>query len=68
MLQAYVQCNDDNLEKDVQTEDIETRTMWTQNPPEDFNGCGGQCTPGCIWILHVFLKSLLIYHFTVLVN
>ncbi|XP_031556778.1 WD repeat-containing protein 60-like isoform X2 [Actinia tenebrosa] len=40
--QAYVQCNDDNLEKEIQTEDIETRTMWTQNPAEDFAGCGDE--------------------------
>ncbi|KAM7323755.1 hypothetical protein ACRRTK_017861 [Alexandromys fortis] len=32
--QAYVQYNEDNVERDVQTEDIETREVWTQHPGE----------------------------------
>ncbi|KAJ7386827.1 hypothetical protein OS493_006857 [Desmophyllum pertusum] len=38
--QAYVQCNEDNVEKEVQTEEIETRTKWTQNPASDSAGFG----------------------------
>lgn len=38
--QAYVQCNEDNLEKEIQTEEIETRTKWTQNPASDAAGFG----------------------------
>ncbi|XP_030682216.1 WD repeat-containing protein 60 isoform X3 [Nomascus leucogenys] len=32
--QAYVQCNEDNVERDIQTEEIETREVWTQHPGE----------------------------------
>uniref|UniRef100_A0A8D0GXX5 Dynein 2 intermediate chain 1 n=1 Tax=Sphenodon punctatus TaxID=8508 RepID=A0A8D0GXX5_SPHPU len=32
--QAYVQCNEDNLERDIQTEEIETLEKWTQHPGE----------------------------------
>ncbi|XP_053408789.1 cytoplasmic dynein 2 intermediate chain 1-like isoform X3 [Mercenaria mercenaria] len=38
--QAYVQTNDDNIDRDIQTEEIDARQKWTQHPPEDFNGCG----------------------------
>ncbi|XP_048196510.1 cytoplasmic dynein 2 intermediate chain 1 isoform X5 [Perognathus longimembris pacificus] len=39
--QAYVQYNDDNVERDVQTEDIETREVWTQHPGESALVSGG---------------------------
>lgn len=39
--QVYIQTNDDNLERDTQTEDIETADMWCQHPPEGARGCGG---------------------------
>ena len=42
VVQAYVQCNEDNLEKEIQTEEIETRTKWTQNPASDAAGFGGE--------------------------
>ena len=42
MLQAYVQCNEDNLEKEVQTEEQEVRTKWTQHPASDATGFGGK--------------------------
>ncbi|KAM6216185.1 cytoplasmic dynein 2 intermediate chain 1 [Rhynchocyon petersi] len=32
--QAYVQYNEDNVERDIQTEEIETREVWTQHPGE----------------------------------
>ncbi|KAM5188320.1 cytoplasmic dynein 2 intermediate chain 1 isoform 4-T5 [Callospermophilus lateralis] len=32
--QAYIQYNEDNVERDTQTEDIETRDVWTQHPGE----------------------------------
>ena len=38
--QVYIQTNDDNLERDTQTEDIEVVTKWTQHPPEGATGCG----------------------------
>lgn len=38
--QAYVQCNEDNLEKEVQTEEQEVRTKWTQHPASDAAGFG----------------------------
>ncbi|XP_065941134.1 cytoplasmic dynein 2 intermediate chain 1 isoform X7 [Magallana gigas] len=38
--QAYVQTNDDNIDRDIQTDEIDLRQKWTQHPPEDFTGCG----------------------------
>ncbi|KAK3105974.1 hypothetical protein FSP39_009911 [Pinctada imbricata] len=38
--QAYVQTNDDNIDRDVQTEEIDTRSKWTQHPAHDSTGCG----------------------------
>lgn len=40
--QAYVQCNEDNADRDIQTEEIETRDKWTQHPPECNGACGGK--------------------------
>ncbi|XP_051008441.1 cytoplasmic dynein 2 intermediate chain 1 [Acomys russatus] len=39
--QAYVQYNEDNVERDIQTEDIETREVWTQHPAEGTAVSGG---------------------------
>ncbi|XP_053915342.1 cytoplasmic dynein 2 intermediate chain 1 [Cuculus canorus] len=39
--QAYVQCNEDNLERDIQTEEIETLEKWTQHPGESALVSGG---------------------------
>ncbi|KAM5255328.1 cytoplasmic dynein 2 intermediate chain 1 [Ctenodactylus gundi] len=39
--QAYVQYNEDSVERDVQTEDIETREVWTQHPGESAIVSGG---------------------------
>ncbi|XP_059135099.1 cytoplasmic dynein 2 intermediate chain 1 isoform X2 [Peromyscus eremicus] len=39
--QAYVQYNEDNVERDVQTEEIETRDVWTQHPGEGTVVSGG---------------------------
>lgn len=56
ILQAYVQCNEDNVEKEVQTEEIETRTKWTQNPASDAAGFGGQlCSGFTLILLSIFL-------------
>ncbi|XP_071341089.1 cytoplasmic dynein 2 intermediate chain 1 isoform X2 [Trachinotus anak] len=38
--QAYVQCNEDNADRDIQTEEIEVREKWTQHPPEHNGACG----------------------------
>ncbi|XP_048781418.2 cytoplasmic dynein 2 intermediate chain 1-like isoform X7 [Ostrea edulis] len=38
--QAYVQTNEDNIDRDIQTDEIDFRQKWTQHPPEDFTGCG----------------------------
>uniref|UniRef100_A0AAQ4Q1A4 Dynein 2 intermediate chain 1 n=1 Tax=Gasterosteus aculeatus aculeatus TaxID=481459 RepID=A0AAQ4Q1A4_GASAC len=38
--QAYVQCNEDNADRDVQTEEIEVCEKWTQHPPEHKGACG----------------------------
>jgi hypothetical protein len=41
-VQAYVQTNDDAIDRDIQTEEIDTRSKWTQHPPEDFAGSGSK--------------------------
>ncbi|KAM9839249.1 cytoplasmic dynein 2 intermediate chain 1 [Aulostomus maculatus] len=38
--QAYVQCNEDNADRDIQTEEIEVSEKWTQHPPE-YSGASG---------------------------
>uniref|UniRef100_A0A3P8T8R5 Dynein 2 intermediate chain 1 n=1 Tax=Amphiprion percula TaxID=161767 RepID=A0A3P8T8R5_AMPPE len=38
--QAYVQCNEDNADRDIQTEEIEMCEKWTQHPPEHGGACG----------------------------
>ncbi|XP_009871250.1 PREDICTED: WD repeat-containing protein 60, partial [Apaloderma vittatum] len=40
--QAYVQCNEDNLERDIQTEEVETSEKWTQHPGETALVSGGE--------------------------
>ncbi|XP_050969705.1 cytoplasmic dynein 2 intermediate chain 1 isoform X2 [Labeo rohita] len=39
--QAYVQCNEDNTDRDIQTEEVEMTDRWTQHPPEANAACGG---------------------------
>lgn len=43
-LQAYVQTNEDNVDRENQTEDIETREVWVQNTPEAVDNVGGMNT------------------------
>ncbi|XP_074841151.1 cytoplasmic dynein 2 intermediate chain 1 isoform X2 [Carettochelys insculpta] len=38
---AYVQCNEDNLERDIQTDEIETLEKWTQHPGDSVLVSGG---------------------------
>ncbi|XP_064644540.1 cytoplasmic dynein 2 intermediate chain 1-like isoform X2 [Lineus longissimus] len=38
--QAYVQTNEDNIDREIQTEEIDVRTKWCQHPPEDYTACG----------------------------
>ncbi|XP_034024059.1 WD repeat-containing protein 60 [Thalassophryne amazonica] len=38
--QAYVQCNEDSADRDIQTEEVEVNDKWTQHPPERNEGCG----------------------------
>ncbi|XP_036755484.2 cytoplasmic dynein 2 intermediate chain 1 isoform X1 [Manis pentadactyla] len=39
--QAYVQCNEDNVERDIQTEEVEAQEVWTQHPGEGAAVSGG---------------------------
>ncbi|XP_036452697.1 WD repeat-containing protein 60 isoform X2 [Colossoma macropomum] len=39
--QAYVQCNEDNTDRDTQTEETDNMDKWTQHPPETNIACGG---------------------------
>ena len=36
-----MQCNDDVIEQEVQTDDIPTVEKWTQSPAVDLQGKGG---------------------------
>uniref|UniRef100_S4RI87 WD repeat domain 60 n=1 Tax=Petromyzon marinus TaxID=7757 RepID=S4RI87_PETMA len=40
--QAYVQCGEDDVEREVQTEEIETEEKWSQHPGEGPIVCAGQ--------------------------
>ena len=37
-----MQCNEDNVEREVQTEEIEHKTTWTQQPALGLSACGGE--------------------------
>ncbi|CAE1245298.1 WDR60 [Acanthosepion pharaonis] len=39
--QVYVQTGDDNIDRDIQTEEIECLDKWTQHPPNGAAACGG---------------------------
>ncbi|KAG1960442.1 WD repeat-containing protein [Pimephales promelas] len=39
--QAYVQCNEDNTDRDIQTEEVDMTDKWTQHPQEGNAACGG---------------------------
>ncbi|XP_062336024.1 cytoplasmic dynein 2 intermediate chain 1 isoform X1 [Osmerus eperlanus] len=39
--QAYVQCNEDNTDRGIQTEELENSEKWTQHPAEWNAVCGG---------------------------
>ncbi|XP_052494685.1 cytoplasmic dynein 2 intermediate chain 1 [Budorcas taxicolor] len=39
--QAYVQCSEDSVDRDIQTEEVETREVWTQHPGEGSAVSGG---------------------------
>ncbi|XP_025084636.1 WD repeat-containing protein 60-like isoform X2 [Pomacea canaliculata] len=40
--QAYVQTNEDAVERDVQTEKADDLKKWTQHPADDIDACGGE--------------------------
>ncbi|XP_042187840.1 cytoplasmic dynein 2 intermediate chain 1 [Callorhinchus milii] len=42
--QAYIQCNEDDIDRNIQTEEIETVEKWTQHPGESNLVCGGPNT------------------------
>ncbi|XP_054996946.1 cytoplasmic dynein 2 intermediate chain 1 isoform X2 [Sorex araneus] len=42
--QAYVQYNEDSVDRDIQTEEVESREAWTQHPAEGAAVCGGSET------------------------
>ncbi|KAG8506105.1 WD repeat-containing protein 60 [Galemys pyrenaicus] len=39
--QAYIQCNEDSVDRDAQTEEVEARSVWTQHPGEGPAVSGG---------------------------
>lgn len=36
-----MQCNEDNTDRDIQTEEVDMTDKWTQHPPEAKAACGG---------------------------
>ena len=40
--QAYIQTHDDDIEREIQTEEVDSLSKWTQHPPENDVGVGGQ--------------------------
>lgn len=40
--QAYVQTRDDDVERDIQTDEIEVLSKWTQHPPDEETAVGGE--------------------------
>ncbi|XP_055520578.1 cytoplasmic dynein 2 intermediate chain 1 isoform X3 [Leucoraja erinacea] len=44
--QAFVQSNEDDVDRDIQTDEIETVDKWTQHPGEGILVCGGLPKPG----------------------
>uniref|UniRef100_A0A667GYY7 Cytoplasmic dynein 2 intermediate chain 1 n=1 Tax=Lynx canadensis TaxID=61383 RepID=A0A667GYY7_LYNCA len=43
--QAYVQYNEDNVDRDTQTEEVETKGVWSQHPAEGTAVSGGDGDP-----------------------
>lgn len=58
VMQAYVQYDEDSVERDSQTEEIESREVWTQHPAEGTAVCGGKCVGSCLIQLLSFLWCL----------
>ncbi|XP_053569806.1 cytoplasmic dynein 2 intermediate chain 1 [Bombina bombina] len=50
--QAYIQCNDDCIEREVQTEEIETEEKWTQHPGESAVVSGGHKSDSSVNVGH----------------
>ncbi|KAI5936897.1 Cytoplasmic dynein 2 intermediate chain 1 [Manis javanica] len=49
-IQAYVQCNEDNIERDIQIEEVEVWEVWIQHLGEGAAMSGGDCTTApCSW-------------------
>lgn len=48
-----MQCNEDNTDRDIQTEEVDMTDKWTQHPPESKAACGGiifnNDSYGCKW-------------------
>ncbi|XP_058035728.1 cytoplasmic dynein 2 intermediate chain 1 isoform X3 [Ahaetulla prasina] len=59
--QAYVQWNEDNLDRDIQTEEIETQEKWTQHPGETALVSGGRRI-SCLHISQAQRQALLSVH------
>ena len=60
--QAYIQCIEDSVDRDIQTEEVETREVWTQHPGEGtaVSGGNGLCSrpwPLCSSPLLFFPRS-----------
>lgn len=65
LLQAYVQCNEDNLERDIQTEEVETLEKWTQHPGESALVSGGEEHFNRIHLWMYACKLSILYQFVV---
>ncbi|XP_025053573.1 WD repeat-containing protein 60 isoform X3 [Alligator sinensis] len=59
--QAYVQCNEDNLERDIQTDETETLEKWTQHPGASAIVSGDRKV-SCLHVSQVQRQALLSVH------
>lgn len=57
-MQAYVQYDEDSVERDIQTEEIESREVWTQHPAEGTAVCGGKLSNTVAFISLVSVLGL----------
>ena len=50
--QAYIQTNEDNIDRDIQTDEIETREIWVQNTADAIDNVGGR------WLIIIIIFVL----------
>ena len=62
--QAYIQCNEDSVDRDIQTEEVETQEVWTQHPGEGTAVSGGNGLSALVVNDYSFFKNHSLFIFT----